>query len=139
MPLYVLDTDHYTFSQRGHLLVNARLDTLENTDCGITIITIEEQIRGRFAQIRAAKNEAQLIAAYGWLEVAVDNFKEVKVFTYDEYASQIFNSLRLLRLRVGTQDLRIAAITLAVGGILLTRNTRDFAQIPDLTFADWTI
>ncbi len=139
MPFYVLDTDHYTFSQRGHPLITARLDTLENTDCGITIITIEEQIRGRFAQIRAAKNEAQLIAAYGWLEVAVSNFKEVNVCTYDEHASQIFNSLRLLRLRVGTQDLRIAAMTLAVGGILLTRNRRDFEQIPNLTWQDWTI
>ncbi len=40
---------------------------------------------------------------------------------------------------IGTQDLRIAAITLAVGGILLTRNSRDFEQIPNLSWQDWTI
>ncbi len=139
MSLYVLDTDHYTFSQRGHPVVCARLANLTNTEVGITIITVEEQFRGRFAQIRAARNEAETIAAYGWLEVAVKLLKGVQVFTYDERASQVYQSLRLLRLRGGTQDLRIAAITLAVGGILLTRNSRDFEQIPNLSFQDWTI
>jgi predicted nucleic acid-binding protein len=34
-------------------------------------------------------------------------------------------------------DLKIAAITLVHGAMLLTRNTVDFAKVPGLRFANW--
>jgi tRNA(fMet)-specific endonuclease VapC len=37
-----------------------------------------------------------------------------------------------IRPRVGTQDLRIAAIPLSVDGILVTRNRRNFDKVPNL-------
>jgi hypothetical protein len=46
--------------------------------------------------------------------------------------------LRRSRLRIGTMDLKIAAIVLARDALLLSRNLDDFSHIPDLHVADWT-
>jgi len=40
---------------------------------------------------------------------------------------------------LGTQDLKIAAITLANNATLLTRNRRDFEKTLALLLDDWTI
>jgi tRNA(fMet)-specific endonuclease VapC len=36
-------------------------------------------------------------------------------------------------------DLRIAAIVAESAGILVTRNTQDFARVPNLVIEDWTL
>ena len=53
-------------------------------------------------------------------------------------SAEIFDRLRSLRLRIGTNDLAIAAIALSVNGILVTRNIVDFRRVPDLRAEDWT-
>jgi tRNA(fMet)-specific endonuclease VapC len=47
--------------------------------------------------------------------------------------------LKQQKVRIGTQDLRIASIVIAQKGILVTRNSRDFEKVPNLKFEDWTI
>ncbi|HAA29939.1 MAG TPA: nucleic acid-binding protein, partial [Cyanobacteria bacterium UBA8553] len=41
--------------------------------------------------------------------------------------------------RIGTQDLRIAAIAICRNGIMVTPNRRDFERVPGLVFEDWSI
>lgn len=60
------------------------------------------------------------------------------VLPYGADAHTIFQELQAQKLRVGTQDLKIAAIVLANNAILLTRNTQDFSRVPNLKFEDWT-
>jgi len=49
----------------------------------------------------------------------------------------IYKTFKAQKIRVGTQDLRIAAIVLAQNGILLTRNRQDFEKVPGLLIQDW--
>jgi predicted nucleic acid-binding protein len=50
----------------------------------------------------------------------------------------IDQSLRRQKLKIKTQDRRIAAIALASRCSLVTRNRTDFSQVAGLTLQDWT-
>lgn len=57
---------------------------------------------------------------------------------FTQSAFDQFVELRQQRVRIGSQDLRIAAITLTNDAVLVTRNMRDFAQVPGLIIQDWS-
>jgi tRNA(fMet)-specific endonuclease VapC len=56
---------------------------------------------------------------------------------FDEEAAARFLKLRKQGLRIGTMDLRIACIVMEHNAVLLTRNTKDFEQVPGLKFENW--
>ena len=56
---------------------------------------------------------------------------------FDKKAAARFLKLRKQGVRIGTMDLRIACITLEHDALLLTRNTVDFAKVPNLRFENW--
>ncbi|MBD1931907.1 MULTISPECIES: PIN domain-containing protein [Cyanophyceae] len=143
MSQYILDTDHLTFLQRHHPLVVQRVATINPRDIAVTIVTVEEQLRGRLDSIRQASTNGsqadRLVLAYTRLGETLDDFKSINILKFDEEAYIRYADLRSQRIRIGTQDLKIAAISLSKNSILVTRNQRDFAQVPDLIFEDWTI
>ena len=102
----------------------------------ITIVTVQEQLRGRLAQVNKATSGSALIRAYRWLWETVGLFKEFTILEFDAAANATYESLRQQKIRIHTQDLRIAAIVLAVGGILVTRNQADFSQVTGLILED---
>jgi predicted nucleic acid-binding protein len=59
--------------------------------------------------------------------------------SFDERAATEFQRLRRSRLRIGTMDLKIAAIVLAHDATLLSRNLSDFRKVPGLKVEDWTL
>ena len=67
------------------------------------------------------------------------NFTVAPVLSFDDAAATVFAALVAQRLRVRTMDLRIAAIALARGLVVLTRNASDFGQVPGLQIEDWTV
>ena len=138
MTWYLLDSDHVSLHQRRHPAVVQHLASMPPDHVFVTIVTVEEQLRGWLAVIRRASTPERLIAAYASLHRAVTYFARVNLLDYSADAASHFTALRRQRVRVGTQDLRIAAMALAVGGTLITRNQRDFQQVPGLLLEDWS-
>jgi tRNA(fMet)-specific endonuclease VapC len=137
--LHILDTDHISLSQREYPTVLRRMAEIDRSSLAITIITVEEQIKGRFKLIkRAASSGRKLIQAYRDLQANLAFFKTIQVLPFDEAALAHYETLRQQKIRIGTQDLRIAAIVLSVKGTLVTRNWRDFSKIPNLVLEDWS-
>jgi tRNA(fMet)-specific endonuclease VapC len=139
MILHILDTDHVSLFQRKHPLVMQRLAQVDINHLAVTIITVEEQIRGHFNLIKRANSNTKLIQAYAALQSSVAYFNTITVLPFDEAANVHYENLRQQKIRIGTQDLRIASIVLSKEGILVTRNRRDFDKIPNLTLEDWSI
>ena len=52
---------------------------------------------------------------------------------------RVTDQLTALNLEVRKMDLRIAAVALENGGVLVSRNLRDFRRIPNLTVEDWAV
>lgn len=138
-PLYILDTDHLSLLQRGHPRVLARLASIPSAQRAVTIITVDEQLQGRLAVIRRAKTQMDAAREYERLREAIQFFATVQILAYDAAAVARFEALRGQGLRIGTQDLRIAAICLTWQATLATRNQRDFGLVPGLSTEDWSL
>ena len=140
MVFYVLDTDHLSLYQRSHPQVCDRIRAARQSGIILTttVVTVEEQYAGRLAQIRKSQTPEALIAAYDRLKASFSLFSQLGILEYNRAADDYFRQFRSQRVRIGTQDLRIASIAIAHSGIVLTRNRKDFEQVPGLTIEDWS-
>jgi tRNA(fMet)-specific endonuclease VapC len=82
MSLFVLDTDHVTLLGYGHSQVVARLQAIPVANRAITIITVEEQLRAWFTQVRKARDADRLARAYEGLLQVIDMAKTVRVLPF---------------------------------------------------------
>lgn len=142
MTQYILDTDCFTLLQQLNLNIMQRMRTIEPDNIAITIVTVEEQIRGWLNAIRKHSQSSypeRVIQAYLSLRGAINYISRFNIVDFSPNAYHRFTELRRQKIRIGTQDLRIASIVLTENSILVTRNSRDFSQVPGLVFEDWTI
>jgi len=141
--IYVLDTDDMSVLERAEsgegARLRERLGQMPPEERGTTIISFEEQIRGWMGYLSKARQLAKQIEAYRRLHRQLDTYGQMVVLDFNEAAAIAFQRLNQSRLRVGTMDLKIAAIALAHDATLLSRNLRDFRQIEGLKVEDWTI
>jgi tRNA(fMet)-specific endonuclease VapC len=105
----------------------------------ITVITFEEQMRGWLAEIRLRRQVHQQAPVYERLPTFMDLFRRWEIILFDARAADEFERLRRARVRIGTQDLKIAAIALVHDGLLLSANLKDFRKVPELRVENWLI
>jgi len=68
----------------------------------------------------------------------LDHHRAITVLDFDDKTAAEFERLQKLRIRIGTMDLKIAAIALANNATLLSRNIKDFSKVPNLKVEDWS-
>ena len=92
------------------------------------------------AYMARAKTVAQEIDAYCQAQDSIwTSFRHILVLDFDERAGVEYQRLRRSRVRIGTMDLKIAAIVLTHDATLLSKNLSDFGKVPGLKVADWTL
>ena len=140
--MIILDTDCLSLFDREKYLESSvlrnKLNEFPPDEIFTTIITFEEQMRGWLAYLSKCKNIEQQIFAYERLNQFLNNFREIAVLEFDENAAKVFQHLKSNKIRIGSMDLKIASIAIANRAILVSRNLKDFEQVPDLTVQDWT-
>jgi tRNA(fMet)-specific endonuclease VapC len=140
--IYLLDTDHNTILQRGgagYDALVARLTAIAPDDYGTTIVSYEEQFKGWVDQINRCKTPQMRVEAYNQLQESLRFYSGIAVLPYTVSSDALCEEWIKAKIRIGTKDMRIAAITVANDATLLTRNTRDFAKVPGLRFEDWSL
>jgi tRNA(fMet)-specific endonuclease VapC len=138
----ILDSDVLSILQRRSepecIRLENRLGEISSADVFTTIVTFQEQMRGWLAVLHKARTDRPLLLAYIELQSMLRDFCHLSILPFDADALSVFKVLRRRRIRIGTMDLRIASIALATRSTLVSRNLRDFQQVPDLRVEDWT-
>lgn len=103
----------------------------------MSIVTVEEQLRGWLAELGRHHDPHRQIAGYDKLQRQIETFSNWIVLPWDGQSADLFLSLRRQDVRIGSLDLKIACITLSQNATVLTRNSTHFAQVPGLRFENW--
>jgi tRNA(fMet)-specific endonuclease VapC len=137
--LLVLDTDHFSEWEGGSAAGERLRGRLQSTasDIAVTVVTVEEQMRGWLAEIRRHHDLHRQIAPYAKLQRQVEAFADWIILPWDADSADLFVKLRRQGLRIGSLDLKIACIALAHDSSVLTRNAKDFEQVPGLRIENW--
>ncbi|MFN0137432.1 MAG: type II toxin-antitoxin system VapC family toxin [Phycisphaerae bacterium] len=137
---YVLDTDHVTLLHRGGVSsdrIRLKMRQAGSGNVVTTIVSYEESVRGWMAAMAAARTITDIVRCYQRLRLNFDLYQQSTLLDFDEPAAIQFQQLRARKLRIGTMDLRIAAIAIANSAVLVTRNAADFGKIAGLTIECW--
>jgi predicted nucleic acid-binding protein len=139
---FALDSDIFSLLVHGQTRVAAR--HAEIIAAGEDVITIPAVVRievlsGRFEAVKKAADSASLMLAYNRLARTESALSAYRILELTQTAADQFDRLRTnkkLR-KIGRPDLLIACIALAHNATLVTRNTKDFANISGLKVENW--
>ncbi len=139
--MILLDTDHISILQHADsetaTALQDRLSRSSDGDVATTAITLEEQSRSWLSLISRYTDVRRQVVYYERFAASFRFFARWRIAPFDEPAAARFQELRSVRIRIGSTDLKIAAICLVNRAVLLSRNLGDFQQVPGLRVEDW--
>jgi tRNA(fMet)-specific endonuclease VapC len=108
--MLVLDTDILTIIQRASSVeyapLIARLPANDPLSVHVTIITVEEQLRGWLSYVAKARTRDKRIDAYSRLRGFIRDLSARQILDFDGAAADKFEQLVKAKLRVGSMDLK---------------------------------
>jgi len=137
--MYYLDTDTLTRAHGGNRQIASRIRQVGEENVGTTVITAIEILRGRHEFLLKASNGAELLRAQQLLDFSQELLQDNEIAPIDPQAASEFDRLRQLKKlkAIGRRDLLIGCVALAHRATLVTRNVKDFQQIPGLKVENW--
>ena len=108
--MILLDTDHLTLvkyveSDRARRLADRLRALPADAVVAVSIVTVEEQMRGWLAAIAKERQARRQVRAYAELSGLFDYFGRYTIAPFDDRAADRFDELWAAKLRIGTMDL----------------------------------
>ena len=136
----ILDTDHVSLILQNSPQVIANAAKHE---ISVTIVTVQELFNGWVGRINDPSLVHNLPGLYSKLWKTVKYLQTIEVLDFTPEADTCLKKLLKdhppLRKNRLQKDMRIAAIALSVGATVITRNKRDFGQVPGLSIENWKL
>ncbi len=137
--MYFLDMNIVTNLRYGNQRLKDRLADLPSDSFYIGGVVVEEIIVKGFlteiTNIRGGKSKSSIGRTSTDFLLVINHLAEFRLLPYTDDAETIYKTFKAAKPK--GFDGRIAAHTLSLGFILVTQNTRDFADVPNLTVEDW--
>lgn len=135
----VLDTNHLRELSESSSLGTILRDRLRQrgADTFTCVVAAEESLFGWITFIRRHRAGAAQLNGYFRLQCELKVLRDMHVLPFDAEAATVFETMSALRLRIGSMDLKIAAICIAYDALLLSRNLVDFQKVPGLRVENW--
>lgn len=137
---YLLDTDIYTLAHQNRHRLRERIAAVADPDTVVvSTITRVEVLMGRLDALKKAATGPDLLRMQRLLAESEAYLGAFRLVQFDQAAATLFDRFRTEKRakRPDRGDLLIACIALANDATLVTRNTKDFANVPGLKLENW--
>jgi tRNA(fMet)-specific endonuclease VapC len=138
---YLLDTDHLTLLQKQDgqewAAIVGHVNRVGQENVAASVVSFHEQVFGCHAKINKLRRPADMVRWYRVMAELLDMYGAMPLVPFDDAAATVPGGLPG-NLRIGTMDLRIAAIALSRKLVVVIRNAQDFSLVRGLTTEDWT-
>lgn len=135
----ILDTNHFSelirSSAEGTRLRDRLIET--GSDVFVSVITAHESLGGWLAFINRYPAGSRQVEGYLEFRQSLQALAELEPIDFDHAAAAKFVELKAAHPRMGSMDLKIAAICITHDAVRLTRNLKDFEGISSLRTENW--
>jgi tRNA(fMet)-specific endonuclease VapC len=138
--MIAFDTDILSELIARNPAITQRAVSIDPSEQSVPVVVATEVCRGWLNAIRqaeAGRGRISLDLAYRLFQDSLRAIAVYLILPYTLAADALFRQWRAAKIRVGSQDLRIAAVCIDHGVTLVTRNARDYVQVPGLNFDVW--